>query len=426
MPLAPFLETVPIFFEPSQQKKPEAQLTKAGFLGLDGRYLNFAPQCAGWHELTEHGGSGSFLIFWSGLWKLTTAASIPYYTGQYKDSARGFGYVTIGANADEFHRPANEMANHIQLMANDYLQDIDKHQRINRQIVTDTMKQALHNLTLSTVIMSLLVIIVAIWIATFITRQIKSIIMGIHVFQKGNFDERLMIKSNDELGDLGRAFNAMAESLKVSIIELKEARDRGDKANQVLEQTVDERTCDLKETNNKLQEEINERKKVEKIIKNLAYHDSLTGLPNRALFQEKVAEELMRIKTVPKMFAVLFLDLDKFKVVNDTYGHEVGDKVLCEVARRLKKVMRNRDVVSRLGGDEFTILVTDIENYNKAKIVARKILTTLNSVMLINGYKLTIGASVGVSICPRDGKDVHTLMKKADMTMYKMKKVNKE
>ncbi len=422
MPLAQFLETVPIFLEPSQAKKPAAQLTEAGSVGLDGRYLNFAPQCAGWHELTEYGGSGSFLIWWTGLWKLTTAATIPYYTGQYSNSARGFGYVTIGANADEFHRPANEMTNHIQVMANDYLQDIDEHQKNNRQIVTDTMKRALHNLTLSTVLMSILVIIVAIWIATFITKRLKYIIDGIHVFQQGDFDKRLKLNSNDEIGDLGKAFNAMAESLKNSIIELKEARDRADKANQILEQTVEERTYDLKETNNKLQEEINERKRAEKIIKSLAYQDYLTELPNRALFQEKLAEELVRIETQAGMFAVLFLDLDNFKPINDTYGHEVGDKVLCEVARRLKGTMRNRDVVSRLGGDEFTILVTDIESYDNAISVTKKIIGVLHPVMIINGYELYIKASVGISVCPIDGKDVETLLKKADLAMYKMKK----
>lgn len=426
MPLAQFLENTPSFFEPSITKKPAAELTKAGYLGLDGRYLNFAPQCMGWYELTEKGGSGSFLILWSGLWKLTTAATIPYYTGQYGDNSRGFGYVTIGANADEFHRPANEITNHIQWIINNYLKDIDERQQSNSQAVLDTIRRTLHNLTLTTLVMSVVVIIVAIWIATFITLRIKTIIQGIHVFQKGNLDERIQIMSNDEIGALGKAFNVMAESLKNSIINLKDARDRADKVNQVLEQTVEERTCDLKGTNAKLQAEINERKRAEKIIKNLAYHDSLTGLPNRTLFQEKVEEELLRIEKVPAKFAVFFLDLNKFKAINDTYGHEVGDKILCEVAQRLKRVMRNRDIVSRLGGDEFTILATDIESHDDAVCIARKILVTLTPPMLVNGYELSVGASVGISVCPDDGKDLQNLLKKADTAMYKMKKENME
>lgn len=425
LPLKQFLETVPTFFEPSQQKKPAEQLTQAGSVGLDGRYLNFAPQCAGWHELTQYGGSGSFLITWSGLWKLTTAATIPYYTGQYGNSPRGFGYVTIGANVDEFHRSANEVTNHIQFIVNNYVKDIDERQKAGREAVDDTLKQTLNNLTLTTLIMIIVVIIVAIWMATLLTRRIQAMIRGIHEFQKGNLDARLKITSNDEIGDLASTFNTMAEGLKTSINQLSAARDRADKANQLLEQKVTERTRDLKEMNLKLQEEVNERKRAEETIKNFAYYDYLTGLPNRVLFQDRILEELLRIKKVPGIFAVLFIDLDGFKHVNDTYGHEAGDQVLCEVARRLKAVMRNKDIVSRRGGDEFTILATDLREARNAVDIARKILEALSPKMNIAGYEVSIGASVGISVCPTDGEDAETLLKKADTAMYKMKKENK-
>ena len=101
LPFSRFSEIAPTFKDQSLKKKPAAPLTKGGFVALDGRFLNFAPQCSGWHNMTQNGGSGSFLIFWSGLWKLTTAATIPYYTGQYGKHPRGFGYVTIGANVHE-------------------------------------------------------------------------------------------------------------------------------------------------------------------------------------------------------------------------------------------------------------------------------------------------------------------------------------
>jgi hypothetical protein len=110
-----FLETVPPFDNQSLKKKPAGALVKAGTVALDCRYLNFSPQCAGWNQLTEKGGSGSFVIFFSGFWKLTTAAAIPYYTGQYGESRRGFGFVTIGANVDDFHRAATESAKRIGL-----------------------------------------------------------------------------------------------------------------------------------------------------------------------------------------------------------------------------------------------------------------------------------------------------------------------
>ena len=105
-PLSEFLRKVRIFDNQSRDKKPAKALTQKGNLGLDCRYLNFAPQCQGWHDLTQYGGSGSFLIEWSGVWKRTTAAPIPYFTGQYAKSPRGFGYITIGANVEYFHAPA--------------------------------------------------------------------------------------------------------------------------------------------------------------------------------------------------------------------------------------------------------------------------------------------------------------------------------
>ena len=228
-----YLESAPTFAEPSLQKKPSAELTRAGMVGLDGRYLNFAPQCTGWHELTQNGGSGSFLIFWSGLSKLTTAASIPYYTGYYGNNPRGFGYVTIGANVEEFHRPANDTAKHIQSMVDNYVADIDNRQAANRQMVVDNVKRTLNNLAISTLFMSILVIIVAVWIATFMTNRIRAMIGSIRIFQRGNFDVRLPSTSKDEMGDLSRAFNSMADSLKESIGQLEEARDKANESNRL-------------------------------------------------------------------------------------------------------------------------------------------------------------------------------------------------
>ncbi len=101
-----FLAGIPEFDQPSLEKKPAKQLIHQGTIALDCRYLNFSPQCQGWDQLTRNGGSGSFKIYFSGLWKLTTAATIPYYTGRYGKSDKGFGFVTIGANIDEFHQAA--------------------------------------------------------------------------------------------------------------------------------------------------------------------------------------------------------------------------------------------------------------------------------------------------------------------------------
>ncbi len=126
--MAQFEKEVPWFDAQSLNKKPAAELTAQGLVGLDGRFLNFAPQCTGWHTLTQYGGSGSFLIFWSKLWKLTTAAAIPYHTGIYANHPRGFGYVTIGANVDEFHNPAVQTASQIKALKHTFQSNLQKHE----------------------------------------------------------------------------------------------------------------------------------------------------------------------------------------------------------------------------------------------------------------------------------------------------------
>lgn len=124
--IAEWEESTPVLKDQSLKKKPAPELTDAGLLGLDCRYLNFAPQCDGWDNLTKDGGSGSFVILWSGLWKLTTAAAIPYHTGRYS-GPRGFGFVTIGANVHEFHKTAIETGRKISTMASDFQQALEKH-----------------------------------------------------------------------------------------------------------------------------------------------------------------------------------------------------------------------------------------------------------------------------------------------------------
>ena len=209
-----FLERQPTFQNPSLAKKPAPELTKAGFVGLDGRYLNFAPQCAGWHDLTSHGGSGSFTIFWSGLWKLTTAATIPYYTGRYGGNARGFGYVTIGANVDEFHLPATETAKTIGELVAGFTSDMGSRQRALRELITAGLAETATHLALLTLVMVVLVIIIAVLLAGLLTRRITAIISGIRNFQGGDLAARLTVTSQDEIGALARAFNGMATALQ--------------------------------------------------------------------------------------------------------------------------------------------------------------------------------------------------------------------
>ena len=230
---AQFQQTAPVFQDQSLDKKPAVPLIKAGMLALDGRYLNFAPQCTGWQNLTQDGGSGSFVIFWSKLWKLSTVAAIPYYTGIYKNSPRGFGYVTIGANVNEFHRAATETAIQLGQMQDDFGVQIENNNQQTQKLLTNSIKDTLSNLTFSTLTMIVLIIFIAIWMATALTRKITRIISGIKRFQAGDLDHRLSVESKDEMGQLTEALNEMSGEMQKAISVSEIARDKAEKSDRI-------------------------------------------------------------------------------------------------------------------------------------------------------------------------------------------------
>jgi hypothetical protein len=225
-----FQKTAPVFLDQRLTKKPAASLTKAGMLGLDGRFLNFAPQCTGWHTLTQYGGSGSFVIFWSNLWKLTTAATIPYYTGMYKNSPRGFGYVTIGANVDEFHHAATQTASQIAAIENNFEGKLLAKNAANQKFMADALEETAKKLSLSTLFMIVVVILIAIWMASSLTGKITTMIQGIKQFQDGNYEHRLETRSSDEMGQLSRAFNNMSDVIQESLRQTRIARHKAEES----------------------------------------------------------------------------------------------------------------------------------------------------------------------------------------------------
>ena len=153
----------------------------------------------------------------------------------------------------------------------------------------------------------------------------------------------------------------------------------------------------------------------------LAHHDSLTGLPNRALFNERLHHALQRAQREKTGVAVLFVDLDRFKNINDSLGHTAGDQLLERVAKRLTKAVRDEDTIARLGGDEFTILLEDVDSPPAAGAVARKVLETIARRLDLQGHEFHISGSIGISLYPEDGEDVTTLLKNADNAMYRAK-----
>ncbi len=167
--------------------------------------------------------------------------------------------------------------------------------------------------------------------------------------------------------------------------------------------------------------DITDKKEQEEYIQNLAHYDQLTGLPNRALFLDRLNQAINRSKRSKKPMALLFIDLDRFKYVNDTLGHDAGDKLLEQIAKRLKKTIREQDTVSRLGGDEFTMILEEMSQVDDHCVVTSKIIAELGKPMNIAGHDVVIGASIGVSLCPMHGDQSETLIKSADTAMYHAK-----
>ena len=167
--------------------------------------------------------------------------------------------------------------------------------------------------------------------------------------------------------------------------------------------------------------DITERKQVELKLKQMALYDTLTGLPNRTLFFDRMNQLLELAKRNKYVIALLYMDLDRFKTINDTFGHEVGDLVLAAAGQRMVSCTRRSDTVARIGGDEFIGICGRITAAADAAVVAQKIIASLSEPFRLSGHECAIGASVGISIYPQDGDDVETLVSKADAAMYRVK-----
>lgn len=199
-----------------------------------------------------------------------------------------------------------------------------------------------------------------------------------------------------------------------SEIELREHR-------QHLEELVEERTVELTETNELLQQEITERMRAEEIIKQMAYHDALTGLPNRRLFSDRLKVAMAHAQRNQRRLAVMLFDLDHFKDVNDTLGHSMGDRLLQAVGERLTSLLRKEDTVARMGGDEFMVLLPEVAGGEGAAEVAQKILESIREPFVFDGHEIHVTTSIGIALYPDAGEDGDTLMKNADIAMYRAK-----
>lgn len=531
-----FLKHYPTFDAQSLSKKPSQKSIDSGLVGLDCRYLNFAPQCQGWMQLTENGGLGSFIILWSDVWKLTTAATIPYYTGYYGDSPRGFGFVTLGANVDEFHKAADKTKENLNTILLDQLSHIDGIVDKTERKTKKEIDLLVNQLTFSTLTMVVLMIAIAVWLSNLLRRRLQQLIVGANEYSQNNLSYRIPIDSQDEIGMLSNSFNEMAGSLQ-------DYMQKEHELNHTLEERIAERTDQLTLLNRRIQQELTEKEKQEQQLKiyarvfsntteaivitntsgiiehvneaftlmtgylpeevmgnnyqmlrsdehdlsfyrkiwqtvfskeswegevwttkkdgtqypalviivpildknghitnfagiqhdmseikqnemalhRQAYYDPLTDLPNRALAYDRLEHAIVNAKTHNTKVAVLFLDLDKFKQVNDTMGHDAGDMLLCEVGSRLCNVCKETDTISRLGGDEFLIILEEIHFYEDAIHVVENIIESLAKPFIVNEQIIHSSTSVGITFYPDDGLSVRRLLKNSDIAMYRAK-----
>jgi PAS domain S-box-containing protein len=213
LPYTEFIGDVPAFAGQSRNKKPAPELTALGLVGLDGRYLNNAPQCTGWFDLTAEGGSGSFLILWSGIWKPNTAATIPYYTGQYGKTKRGFGFVAIGAGLEDFQRPALETKEVLDNLIAQAGNSLSRSAFETRKAISDNLLGTTIRLNVFAGSMIVLVVLIAIWMASVFTSSITNLIGGISRFRAGERYFRFNAPVKDEIGILADSFDEMADSL---------------------------------------------------------------------------------------------------------------------------------------------------------------------------------------------------------------------
>ena len=171
--------------------------------------------------------------------------------------------------------------------------------------------------------------------------------------------------------------------------------------------------------------DITEQRRVEEQVRHMAHHDALTQLPNRSLLQDRVGQAIAKAKRNDEVLALLFIDLDRFKTINDSRGHSVGDRLLQAVAARLLGCTRAADTVARIGGDEFVVLLGDLDHPETARHVAQKLLEALSAPLELDGHGLQVTPSIGIAVYPRDGEDVETLMRNADTAMYHAKRVGR-
>ncbi len=247
-------------------------------------------------------------------------------------------------------------------------------------------------------------------LGTYLTRLVKGLTDGSRRLASGELGYQIKVRGRDELAQATRAFNDMSRKLQASYSARQRAEQELTKITEDLEDRVKLRTRQLADLNKKLEHQ--------------ALHDPLTRLPNRMLFHDRLQQAVIAREQENTSLAVMLIDLDNFKSINDTLGHHAGDIVLQQVSFRLQEAMRESDTLARLGGDEFVILLPSIPGRIEAMTSARAIFAAIKKPLLISDKTVEVSASIGIAVLPNDGIDANTLMRRADMAMYAAKRSN--
>lgn len=215
----------------------------------------------------------------------------------------------------------------------------------------------------------------------------------------------------------------LISDMENEILSREKAQKKLEEYQEELEEVVNDRTKALENINENLNEQIQKRLTIEKELEYLAYYDELTDMPNRTLFIETLKKALIQSKRNNSLLGIMFVDLDRFKNINDSHGHFIGDSLLKEVSKRLKNVLRDSDTIARNGGDEFVILSENMKDAREPFVIANKIIEAVNKKFEIAGHVIHVGASIGISLSPLDSSEALDLIKMADTAMYEAKKI---
>ncbi len=267
-------------------------------------------------------------------------------------------------------------------------------------------KKLMQHLAISCLFTALLGFAIYVVFRLYAMRPILKLVEAAKRIAIGKLDKKVTVYSRDELGRLAISFNQMMIKLKRGIEEKDDVLQQVKHLNQTLEERVEQRTSELELVNQKLEQ--------------MAMRDSLTNLPNRFCIQERLNQYIQDAKQKNTSISVIMIDLDRFKDINDTLGHDCGDRLLIEVSLRLREILRPTDFVGRLGGDEFAILLPDTGEEG-ATIVAEKVHRSLEPSFYLENMAFSVAASLGIAVSPEHGDSTSAILKSADIAMYHAK-----